>query len=1016
MRLGANGFPFGFDQKLTERWLKIKDDPNQQDKNWKRLDPLFKYLLTQDIQYKPSDLVLSMIVGWHGIWCGNIPYQAKVDGDLLTVDSLTISTPEKVAELQAFIKSGNKIKFKDSDIEYFIVDGQTLELHSGITTNNGFYFLFDSNVNFLDLPIQSGDLIINMATGGVTILGGVSEEHRIPHGEPYNLFLSNQSYKIVRMVFKVSTELNGTPIVFNDNVLQFHPADKVFYHPDGCYSLVSEDDQRDNFLRNALTYLIFSDNMTRNERLIVNDVLMQMVLIQTTLRKINNGDTDNTHFAWIAHTILALALEDEFPELSQTILNNPSYKGWESRIRDIFTNLIGGKFPDNAAYPIQGTGYDPYAITYIIMYRQFLEWYTGHDYFPEIKSKIPSLAEAFKSMFTSEFQSMFEWSDNQSIYTLHGISTINYGAVLADLTNSSEMWYVYDRVVDGSGRSPFNAGTEHSLFNDPYAVRMSKEEFLEKNKNISHNDTNRGITIFHTGYDKNDSSILINDWNSNRGDHDPDSGDRGIMRKGQLALDWARGYYSNYFWTANNDLSPFGAFSLLNYQGRTRREYYQGSDWVYTSATRKSLPHPDHHFYNGTHGGAGNIKEQTRKTFYIRLPNNADLMLDFYILDTPTGEGVSTRTSLSGYTFPNVPNAILGFEQAPDRWPLMGHVSQWKHQINYHLPTVNVIQGLNSWTWVANQITEKLYSPGSPPLDPNNDPTYTAGTELVTLNTFIDDYEAGVYFNNNPEKDELGYPIIDTGSVTHGSIGASLRIRPKEQFGRFNWLNSIYARSHGDVVPDYEKIENGLKVTLENKVYEVKFLPEFSFSIDGVRQLANIINSTPQDDDPEPPVEPPEPPVVNIIKGMYDGILDEEIYGWSYNTLNSSESNRVDIFIDGTKVDSSLTDQLRSDINMSYGIIGLHGYKFPIPNIYKDGIEHMIKIEAFDMKNEKKTMLNSSGASMKFIINPPEPEPPAEEPPTEEPSEDKKGLSVPLIITIVFVVISVIGIVITIIK
>jgi|GEM_PF-3523276 len=100
--------------------------------------------------------------------------------------------------------------------------------------------------------------------------------------------------------------------------------------------------------------------------------------------------------------------------------------------------------------------------------------------------------------------------------------------------------------------------------------------------------------------------------------------------------------------------------------------------------------------------------------------------------------------------------------------------------------------------------------------------------------------------------------------------------------------------------------------------------------------------------------------------GTFDRIQDFIAYGWSYDPDFPSQSIQVQFFVDATDstglfAGSTLTDVLREDVNTTYGITGKHGFRWFIPQRFRDGLEHTLYVYGVDASDTTiGVMLNQS--------------------------------------------------------
>lgn len=611
------------------------------------------------------------------------------------------------------------------------------------------------------------------------------------------------------------------------------------YKPTGCVVLSGKDKIRSTFGGMVLNYILLKDLMTPEERANAVDVLVTVTKQNTAgSGQISTSDTDNTHHAWISHTILATAIKDEFPVEYTTVTTNTQYLEWVKRITRLSKDMIGD-YPDTAVYPLQGTNYDPGTMKNILATIKFLEDYSGITYFPDYKRKIPLVAEGMKSYFVPGFTQTVQWSDNQRIYYNYAYGNWDTIATFATLNNDPELWYMWDEIYKiekaANRTEPFSKYATFSPFYNPYAPRATGEQWAKRRKDF--NDSVRGISFKFTGYSLFDSMYYSNHWGNTGGDHNPNASDIGLCRgNGEMCewcCDWARGYYGVNFSSALNYMTPLNAYQMTQYY--VQQDYKIGANWKYTKGTRHNKgynskdvngnitvqPYKEHS--SEYYSGVGNVIELTTEDVFYRMKDNSDLIVYRYTLETPSGnDGVSRRCSFNNtYCFDDVPNNIREYSRIKGDKPLRMKAGQYKSPMNFYVPTKDVVFKDNTWTFYCNAI--KSDSRG-----------YIKGKNKITWTTFVKDYTMLFHINLNPVKDEFGFPIVDKDQSSLGMLGYSVKVIPNnEKFGRFKWLHAAHARGETDKDIVYKEIEGGLIAEIPGvEKVTVIFDPVFSITSD----------------------------------------------------------------------------------------------------------------------------------------------------------------------------------------
>ena len=202
-------------------------------------------------------------------------------------------------------------------------------------------------------------------------------------------------------------------------------------------------------------------------------------------------------------------------------------------------------------------------------------------------------------------------------------------SLCGELTGDSDYQYIFDKMANqyggslGLGRIPIAFDNSWN----PYATRTTEAVWLAQGKKV-YNDSVRGVTILHTGYDTAaDTSLMISSWKRTALDHDQNTDNIQLLRKNQWAIDSWRGYFSTLWTTANNTIAVYGALSA---PGMGQLFYELGDDWVYVVSGRSGLA-----VYEADNPQPPEIIEELGRSYvYKRLSDNSDLVVIFDRLDT----------------------------------------------------------------------------------------------------------------------------------------------------------------------------------------------------------------------------------------------------------------------------------------------------------------------------------------------------------------------------------------------
>ncbi len=99
----------------------------------------------------------------------------------------------------------------------------------------------------------------------------------------------------------------------------------------------------------------------------------------------------------------------------------------------------------------------------------------------------------------------------------------------------------------------------------------------------------------------------------------------------------------------------------------------------------------------------------------------------------------------------------------------------------------------------------------------------------------------------------------------------------------------------------------------------------------------------------------------NTTNPVSDGIVD----GWTMDTDVPSRSNFVHFYIDGqagtgTYIGEAFANIPRPDVNQQTQLPGDHGYEFPIPDQYRNGVQHTIYAYGIDLTGDYPRLLQGS--------------------------------------------------------
>ena len=116
--------------------------------------------------------------------------------------------------------------------------------------------------------------------------------------------------------------------------------------------------------------------------------------------------------------------------------------------------------------------------------------------------------------------------------------------------------------------------------------------------------------------------------------------------------------------------------------------------------------------------------------------------------------------------------------------------------------------------------------------------------------------------------------------------------------------------------------------------------------------------------------QPASASAVSSPQGYFDGTAsDGTLFGWTYDPDASSQSNDVEIYIDGAKGSGTLlatvtANASRPDVNSVRGVTGNHGFTYSIPKNYRNGISHSYYVYGIDKTGNTDFHLTNSPRSI----------------------------------------------------
>jgi hypothetical protein len=84
-------------------------------------------------------------------------------------------------------------------------------------------------------------------------------------------------------------------------------------------------------------------------------------------------------------------------------------------------------------------------------------------------------------------------------------------------------------------------------------------------------------------------------------------------------------------------------------------------------------------------------------------------------------------------------------------------------------------------------------------------------------------------------------------------------------------------------------------------------------------------------------------------EGYHEHASCDEISGWAWNRQRADRAVVLDIFVDGTRVDTVTADGFREDLLEAGKGNGRHGFTAPLPASLRDGKAHRVRVKVAGM-------------------------------------------------------------------
>ncbi len=747
-------YPYGWSQRFQDRWTKVRSDSSKS-LHWKSLPSEAKFQITKD---KTLFSLKSII----GTWAGR---QYPVFNIIKNKFTFPYTNQKDVNNfIDKYFKVDAAVKNSLSDKVYQIT-GIKKTVVSGKDQGGAKEIVVDSTKNFVELGVTT-DWIFEVTSGRyigtvLRILEVISPTEIKVNGYQLN----GDSYSLIApLQITLNAVFSDTPNVY------LYPANEVLYNPTGV--IPDHNTHRSNYPDLARRYSMFAEAMTLVERgqfLSVLNMFTDMALYKEGISLSDSDELISVYMGAYAH-----ALVD--PTRKEEILNHPLMKVWRAKI-DYMISLISNDSDDFAVW-FEGTYYSPNTIKMLMQNAMYIEWTTGKDEFPELTKRLDQIAEGAKVEFIPGFRSMMQWSDTQWLYDVINFRRMDYLATAMDILEiktgkiDPELGYLREKIEPPIGSHKIDSPylQRYTPFWNPYAEKVDDAYWLNKPSKVYHN-SRLGFVFAFSGWNPEKDSVFFSSAYPGTGfDHNPNSDNICLWRRGEWMIDWMRGYPSTDWETFYNCLAPFGeqvAFA-------TRGEVYfkSGKNWFIQKGTRSG----------------DFVKEQSRTVYYYRKEFDMIVIVDD--LDVPE---LPTAAKLLSYRHE---------EKA------QMEASGFRHQINFYVPTSDVNKVHGALSWYGNSDKE----------------TYVKGKQKTIVNVMMpeDSFTDELYENKLFAGKGIS-PWIDIGSNKIENIrGYSYRVVPKQQTGKIRFVYVIFG-AENELLPNAKIRENGIDFISEKENVLINF-------------------------------------------------------------------------------------------------------------------------------------------------------------------------------------------------
>lgn len=449
----------------------------------------------------------------------------------------------------------------------------------------------------------------------------------------------------------------------NENVFKFQDIESFEK------STISPSGLRGSMTHYVKQYYNYKDLMTEDQRDRFKNVLKSWAnLALEVWADVSRGggldDSDQLIANYFGVYMWALAVKDEEPQYSDSLLMHDRMKSWGEIIEDYFVYRTEGTWLESSEYNLTMTG------TLKSVYE--INDFVGENLFPEITSKIKKIAEAFKAEITPDFREMFHWGDVQRDH-LHSYYRADLFATLAFLTDDSDLWYYHQMMIEN------NTATGKVVVSEYWNPFAELPDVAPEPHNW--HDSKRGIAIF-----KNKDLLFgCTAWNPSGADHGMAANNFALYKDGKWLIDFPIGYYVGKDVNFTNNMIAFGGLSFMGeFAGEI--DFKAGEDYMYQAFSTSGVPRPDFYF-----SPSECIHELTRRVIFKRFKNSEVIIIQDRIDTTD-------------------PRTLDAYDRHSKWQKEYMELSDFRHAFRLSIPNSPLAKNGDTWSWQNHGVNIKMHT------------------------------------------------------------------------------------------------------------------------------------------------------------------------------------------------------------------------------------------------------------------------------------------------------------------